>query len=271
MNRREFVALAAAPLAQAAWDAGTVGHLLPGANHDRILLKASFTSPLAKPPVLRAKALSAAGRRTDGEGRYWAFDLQGLKPATAYELRLHEAGGKPMCDPWTLRTLPHPDENLSKLRVMLYTCAGGHEEATGRGGVNGFLRNDLRRKLFEAGLKQNPDVVIANGDHTYWDQHSGKAALRVTETELGRKVGAFDRTIPVIGTPNEAILKRAVDRQIASLYGTMFRSVPTFFLQDDHDHFENDEATDSIITFPPDDFMLRLARAVQNMYYPEFL
>jgi phosphodiesterase/alkaline phosphatase D-like protein len=272
MNRREFVALAGtAPLAQAAWDGGTVRHLLPGANHERILLKASFTSVLAKPPILRAKGLSATGRRTDGEGRYWAFDLQNLKPANAYELRLHDAGGKPLCDPWPLRTLPHPDEQMSKFRLMVYTCAGGHEEFKSRNGVTGFLRNDLRRKLFEAGLKQNPDAVIAIGDHTYWDQHTGKAALRVTETDLGRQIGEFDRTIPVIGTPNEAILKRAIDRQIADLYGTMFRSVPVFFLQDDHDHFENDEATDSIITFPPDDFMLRLARTVQAMYYPEFL
>lgn len=303
MNRRAFVSLAAAPLATAplvatppgatppavsasptpaspaatpplataAWNPGSVRHLLPGANHDRILLKASFTRPLAKPPVLRAKDLRATGRPTDSEGLYWAFDLPRLKPATTYELRLHEAGGQPLCDPWPLRTLPHPDEQISQLRLMVYTCAGGHEEFRSREGTLGFLPNLLRRKLLTAGLQQNPDAVIAIGDHTYWDQHSGKAALRVTETELGRKIGAFDRTLPVIGTPNETILKRAIDRQIADLYGTLFRSVPVFFLQDDHDHFENDEATDSIITFPPDDFMLRLARTVQAMYYPEFL
>jgi phosphodiesterase/alkaline phosphatase D-like protein len=44
-----------------------------------------------------------------------------------------------------------------------------------------------------------------------------------------------------------------------------------FFLQDDHDHFDNDEATDDIITFPPSQFMVQLARATQHMYYPEFL
>ena len=31
------------------------------------------------------------------------------------------------------------------------------------------------------------------------------------------------------------------------------------------------EATDDIITFPPTYFMLQLARATQQMYYPEFL
>jgi hypothetical protein len=33
-----------------------------------------------------------------------------------------------------------------------------------------------------------------------------------------------------------------------------------FFLQDDHDYFDNDEADDKIVTFPPDHFMLALAR-----------
>jgi hypothetical protein len=42
-------------------------------------------------------------------------------------------------------------------------------------------------------------------------------------------------------------------------------------MQDDHDYFDNDEATDDIVTFPPSFFMLQLARATQGMYYPEFL
>jgi hypothetical protein len=44
-----------------------------------------------------------------------------------------------------------------------------------------------------------------------------------------------------------------------------------FFLQDDHDYFDNDEATDEAVTFPPSYFMLALARATQSIYYPEFL
>jgi phosphodiesterase/alkaline phosphatase D-like protein len=276
MNRRNFIAAGSASAvgagaAQASWDSGAVRHLLPGASHERILLKSSFDRPLAKPPVLRARHLSTAGRRTDGEGFYWSFDLAGLQPHTTYELRLHEAGGKPLCDPWPLRTLPHPDDDVSRLRLLVYTCAGGHEELVRPNGVAGFLRNDHRRRLLTTGLAQNPDAVIAIGDHVYWDQHDGKAALNMATTELGRRVGQFDRTVPVLGTPNEGVLKRAVERQISQLYGVLFRSVPVFFLQDDHDYFENDEATDSIITFPPDDFMLRLARTVQSMFYPEFL
>ncbi len=42
-------------------------------------------------------------------------------------------------------------------------------------------------------------------------------------------------------------------------------------MQDDHDHFENDEATDQLVTFPPDPFMLAAARATQRLYYPAFL
>ena len=59
--------------------------------------------------------------------------------------------------------------------------------------------------------------------------------------------------------------------QIAPVYETDFRSTPVFFLQDDHDYFDNDEATDEIVTFPPSHFMLALARATQLLYYPEFL
>jgi len=77
--------------------------------------------------------------------------------------------------------------------------------------------------------------------------------------------------MPVLGTRNEPILKHAVDRQIAELYGTLFRSIPVHFIQDDHDYFENDEAIATGISFPPDDFMTRLARATQRLYFPEHL
>jgi hypothetical protein len=83
--------------------------------------------------------------------------------------------------------------------------------------------------------------------------------------------GTFDRSDVVLGSANELILKRVAGPQIASVYGTEFRSTPVFFIQDDHDYFENDDAYDEIITFPPDAFMTQMARATQSMYYPEFL
>jgi hypothetical protein len=55
------------------------------------------------------------------------------------------------------------------------------------------------------------------------------------------------------------------------VYGTDFRSLPVFFIQDDHDYYENDDAYDEIVTFPPDGFMTEMARATQSLYYPEFL
>jgi hypothetical protein len=42
-------------------------------------------------------------------------------------------------------------------------------------------------------------------------------------------------------------------------------------MQDDHDNFDNDEATDDVVTFPPSYFMIEMARATQGIYYPEFL
>ena len=83
--------------------------------------------------------------------------------------------------------------------------------------------------------------------------------------------GQFDEDLPVFGSENELTLQRCLDEQIASLYGTDFRSVPTILTQDDHDHFENDEANDRFITFPPRNFALQLARASQRMYFPEYL
>lgn len=106
----------------------------------------------------------------------------------------------------------------------------------------------------------------------YWDLRAGLSALVTGASPLAREhAGVFDRAAPVLGHPNEGVLRRAVGPQIAGLYGTTFRSVPVFFLRDDHDYFEDDQVTDDLITFPADEFMVRLARATQWLYYPEFL
>ena len=82
---------------------------------------------------------------------------------------------------------------------------------------------------------------------------------------------SFKRSALVFGDNNETVLKLAAGPQIVPVYGTDFRSTPVFFLQDDHDYFDNDEAWDEIVTFPPVWFQLQLARATQRLYYPEFL
>jgi hypothetical protein len=122
------------------------------------------------------------------------------------------------------------------------------------------------------GLACKPDAVVAIGDHVYWDLRAPVGSVMLGNSPEARKlVGEFTRSAPVLGTDNERKLKLVVTPQVCELYGTDFRSTPMFFVQDDHDYFENDEATEQIVTFPPDDFMLRMARASQRLYYPEFL
>lgn len=255
------------------WRAGSVRHLLPAVNDKRLLLKASFHEPLSRQPVLRVGPRDAYGMRTDSLGEFWQFDVRGLEPATAYQLELHGAGGEALCDPWPITTFPSPEANARRFRLLVYTCAGGHP-ATRNPDTGGdyWVSIENRRKMLSTGLSYQPDAMIAIGDHVYWDLLSPVGRVNLGGSEaLRRLVGEFDRAAPVLGTTNERKLKIAVTGQISDLYGTMFRSTPVFFVQDDHDYFENDEATQEMVTFPPDDFSLRLARGAQRLYYPEFL
>ncbi|MEO7652615.1 MAG: alkaline phosphatase D family protein [Bryobacteraceae bacterium] len=270
-TRRTFLGSALVAGVASAWNQGTVRHILPTANHQRFLVKVSVAEPLARPPVLLAAGNKYTALRTDTEGHYWSFDVGGLKPATSHDLSLSDAHGKRLCDPWPLKTLPHPDERVSRFRLMVYTCAGGNEAQRLDSGQQYWVSVHHRRKLFEAGLALQPDAMVAIGDHVYWDQRFARAGMGASPWFLQYMGGAFQRDIPVLGTPNEQKMKRAVTPQIVDLYGTLFRSTPTHFIQDDHDYFENDEAIASGISFPPDDFMMRLARATQSMYYPEHL
>ncbi len=242
-------------------------------NHERLLLKASFVHPLPKPPVLRAERKSATGVRLDSAGEFFSFDISGLEPEHEYQLSLHDSRGKSLCDPWKLSTFPRPDSRPRKFRLLVYTCAGGHP-ATLNPDTNRpyWVSIANRRKLLITGLASKPDAVIAVGDHVYWDLLSPVGSVNLGNSPVARSlVGQFTRSAPVLGTDNERKLKLVASPQLCDLYGTDFRSTPVFFVQDDHDYFENDEATEQIVTFPPDDFMLRMARATQRLYYPEFL
>ncbi|MFN7649575.1 MAG: alkaline phosphatase D family protein, partial [Acidobacteriota bacterium] len=253
-------------------------HILPTANHHRFLLKVSYHLPQPQPPILRVGNRPVPGIPTDSARQFFLFDVPNLQPATPYLLRL------PGAEPWTLKTLPPPDASLSHFRLLVYTCAGGHDAMphplTGQPyGVS----IPQRRRLLARALREQPDAMIAIGDHVYWDLRFGRgsAAAPMGQQPWAKQLlGAdFHRDLPVLGTPNEPLLKAAVNRQIADLYGTLLRSLPTHFIQDDHDYFENDEAIltprdpQSIagVSFPPDDFMLRLARATQHLYFPEHL
>jgi len=265
-------ALAAAP--EAHWDQGRLLHLLPTVSHERILIKASFDRPLEGAPELHVGNLRVLGSKNIAAGDFWQFDAPGLRPATSHRLALVGGNGRALCEPWQLSTFPAPDAMPSRFRLLIYTCAGGHDVFnTGlAAGHIAFLPSALRRRLLMRGLSFKPDAIVANGDHVYWDLRAPRLAksLGGSPNAVGY-AGSFDRAQPVFGGRNEMVLRRAAGPQIVPLYGTLCRSTPVFFMTDDHDYFDNDEATDEMVTFPPDPFMLNLARATRLLYYPEFL
>ena len=256
------------------WNPADLAHLIPAASHDQFLIKASFRNSRREKPQLIVDGMAVDGAMTDSAGRFWQFRARGLEPGKTYKLRIDQPDNGKRSDTWQLRTFPAPDSDVKRLRILAYTCAGGNERLRMANGDTFFLSMDHRRRLLRRGLDFDPDVVIANGDHIYWDQRTTRNKpewFRTPWLELFDEYGALDRSKPVLGTANEAVLKRIVDDQIATLYGVTLRSVPSFLLSDDHDMFENDEAHDEYFTLPPDRHMLSAARATQRLYYPEFL
>jgi hypothetical protein len=254
-----------------AWDDGELVHVLPTSSHNRILIKASFKKPLEAAPILRIGDQRISGVRSDTRGSFWQFHVGDLKAGTSYELSLGSSDGHGLCQPWTLSTMPAPDELPSKLRLLVYSCAGGHDLFSSAHTGFEFLPAAVRQRLLRRGLSFAPDALIANGDHVYWDLLAPRAAPKLGGSKAALEYARFDRDAPILGGANESALLRAAGEQITPLYGTLCRSTPVFFLQDDHDHFDNDEATDEAVTFPPDNFMLQAARATQRLWYPEFL
>jgi len=252
------------------WNAGEVLHLLPGVSDSRIMIKASFARPLASPPLLRLQAANFSRRiegfMNDTSGVFWQFYTEDLQPDTRYELSLIDSSGNALCEAWPLSTFPAPDQNAERLRLLFFTCAGGAEGSySGIGDRSGNLPAAIRNRLLRRGLAFAPDAAIANGDHIYWDLHTWQGEGAGGLSPAGRE-SDFDFAAPVFGANNEAALKLAAGPQIVPVYGTDFRSTPVFFLQDDHDHWEND----SPLTYPVPWFQLQLARATQQLYYPEF-
>ncbi len=142
------------------WDQGTVQHLIPTASHDRFLIKASFTQAQVSPPTLEIGNSRVRGQSNAAAGDFWQFDVAGLSPATPYKLSLKGAGGKALCEPWQLATFPAPDAMPERLRVMIYTCGGGHEglnQGLPEGKIN-WLPSALRRRLLARGLSFKPDA-----------------------------------------------------------------------------------------------------------------
>jgi hypothetical protein len=253
------------------WDAGQVRHLLPTVSDTRILIKASFTKPLTGAPSLRIGASTFRGSMNDTEGTFWQFYAAGLQPGQRYSLSLTSADGKSLCQPWDLSTFPARTSQPESFRVLFFTCAGGPDSTAGSSAdvlSRGNLPTAIRNRLMRRALTFQPQAMVANGDHVYWDLHTPRIPPQRRDYT---RIKSFNHSALIFGNKNETVLKLAATPQIVPVYGTDFRSTPVFFLQDDHDYFDNDEAFDEIVTFPPVWFQLQLARATQKLHYPEFL
>ena len=253
------------------WDSGIVRHLLPAVSDSRMLIKCSTQRPLSLPPQLRIRGAGGTrridGRMNDSLGQFWQFYAEDLSPSVSYELSLHENNGSALCESWPLSTFPAPDQNPERARLLFYTCAGGPQGTySGVGDRTGNLPTEIRNRILRRGLSFAPDAVVANGDHIYWDLHTWQGEGAGNLSQAGQRSN-FNFQTEVFGGSNEEAMKMAVDPQIVPVYGTDFRSTPVYFLQDDHDHWEND----SPLTYPVPWFQLQLARATQQLYYPEFL
>ena len=261
-------AAAAARPAVGDFDAGPLQHVLSTATHDRLLVKASFDRAFDEAPRLRVGDRTVAGRRSDRAGRFWQWDEGELRPGRRHRLRLLGPRGRDLTEPWRIRTFPEPRSRPERVRLLVFTCAGGHDVFR-EAGRNFFLPARVRNRLLRRGLSFGPDAVIANGDHVYWDLEGGITGEFLGGSEFAReRVGTLRRDAP---RRNARLLPRVAGPQIVDLYGVDCRSVPTFFLTDDHDYFENDVADAEIVTFPPPGWKLRLGRLTQRLYYPEFL
>ena len=255
------------------WRAGEVVHILPTASDRAFRIKTSFRRPLAA-ASLSVDGRTMPGTQSDSDGRYWLFQVDGLEPDRLYSLQLFE-NSEALCEPWPLKTFPAREAEADSVRLLAFTCAGGLEGAKSINGAEAFRPLSIRHALLERGLSFEPDAVIANGDHIYWDQrawleHPHPEIRRLTR-EAYDQYGYFDQNALMFGTANEGLIKRLAEPQIAALYGTRLRSTPSFFVNDDHDYFENDDAFEEYVAFPPNDFQVRAARAVQHLFYPEFL
>lgn len=251
-----------------------VRHILPTVTSTEFGVSISLRNPSAQ-LYLKVGTRLAPGTQTDSKGRFWSFHIGGLTPDTVYQLNLETEDG-PIGAAWPLRTFPARTNMPDHFRLLSYTCAGGGD-GFGLPGRQFFKPHTFRQKMFDEALAEKPDAAIAIGDHIYWDLRGGnmppigrrsKLIGVVAGWYLSFFYGKFDRSKPLIGTENEDVLTAIGDEQIAELYGTRFQSVPMFFVSDDHDYFENDDAEEEIVTFPPDDFSKAAHRAIADLYYP---
>ncbi len=253
-----------------AWSQPTspVRAILPSASPDTLAVKLLLDLPPAHPPVLKIDGRAVPAQKMDSDGYAWGFVQSGLRPGTAHELSLADAGGTALRQPWKLKTLPAPDAEPEGFRVLFFTCAGGDPDP-----ATSFLPMDPRRALLDRALSFAPDLAVANGDHIYWDLNTallwrGDAASHAKTAALYHRIAWIDQDSGFDSDTNRRSLNTIIGRQIASLYEDRFASTPLVFIADDHDYFENDNGGEWGYSFPPRPFILNLQRRTAAMAYP---
>jgi hypothetical protein len=92
----DLMAASAQPAPARGWDAGSVQHLLPTVSDSRMLIKASFRTPLMEAPTLHIGGTAVRGRMTDTRGAFWQFHAVDLKPGRPYMLALSVVPCRPI-------------------------------------------------------------------------------------------------------------------------------------------------------------------------------
>lgn len=160
MNRRKFIRdssllstsmmLPSFSGAADSWSGGQLQHLIPLTNHDSLMLKVSFVEPQDN-PTLRIGQNSYPGLQTDTLGRFWTFHASGLESDQEYELTLQQQGSR-YADSWPIRTAPAPAADSERMRLLVFTCAGGPDDALTEAGIWRYLPVTTRQRLFQRAL-----------------------------------------------------------------------------------------------------------------------
>ena len=255
-----------------------VNHILASASHEKLALCVSLSKQTPRLELMLDDKIVVKGIQTDRKGTNWQFISNKLVSNHSYKLQLISKG-EPIYKSWSLKTFPDPDSEVEGVSIMSFTCAGG-PEGFKTSGKEFFKPLRFRQKVFKEGLSRNPDFAIAIGDHIYWDLR-GKSSPPVGRNSklikffLGSYIslvyGSFNRLESISSSNNEKVLKNIGNEQIASLYGTRFKSTPIFFIPDDHDYFENDDAEEKIVTFPADKFSKDAFKKIADLFYPPLL
>ena len=255
-----------------------VNHILASASHEKLALCVSLSKKTSRLELVLDDKIVIKGVQTDKKGTNWQFISNKLESNHSYKLQLISEA-ELIYKSWNLKTFPDPDSEVESVSIMSFTCAGG-PEGFKISGKEFFKPLKFRQKVFAEGLSMNPDFAISIGDHIYWDLRGENAPQigrknKLIKFFLGSYIsliyGSFNRSEKASSSRNEKVLKNIGNEQIASLYGTRFKSTPIFFIPDDHDYFENDDAEKELVTFPADKFSKDVFKKMADLFYPPLL